>query len=185
MEGIHRVSTSSRRWCAVMAMRAARLAVCTRGNSGPTWPGCSAHVAHVARAPGTVHVAHFSDSGRCVESSVRARKKSSRMSRLRGDPCYFASRAKDQLCSGIRADAVGGIKDSTKTYLDNYFSQNRTLQKAAPITKAALITSLADPLLALRLPSTLPSPMRLQGDEPLVRPSPGTARVQLTPTPSG
>ena len=59
----------------------------------PSLPGCSAHVTHVARAPGTVHVAHFSDSGRCVESSVRARKKSSRMSRLRGDPCYFASRA--------------------------------------------------------------------------------------------
>ena len=69
MEGIHRVATSGRRWCAARAMRAAQLAVCTRGSPEPSLPGCSAHVTHVARAPGTVHVAHFSNSKHATRGS--------------------------------------------------------------------------------------------------------------------
>jgi hypothetical protein len=60
MEGIHRVATSSRRWRAAMAVRAAQRPMSTRGTPDPILPGYSRtsahtvrHVAHVARSPAT------------------------------------------------------------------------------------------------------------------------------------
>ena len=60
MEGIHRGETSRRRRRAEMPVCGAQIAMSTRCTPEFMLPGRSVHVAHVARAPTTVHCAHFS-----------------------------------------------------------------------------------------------------------------------------